>query len=144
MVAITGQVDTTLLGRDAFQETDIVGVTMPITKHGFIVKDVTKLADTIRKAFAIAKSGRPGPVLVDITYNATAEKADFESLHFVIDKPDQFYTFNLDLKLEGTKPTSDSLNIVGTFSGNGSATIMGQDQQFDEVSGNVNGKLVRQ
>ena len=75
---------------------------------------------------------------------ATAENADFESLHFIIDKPDQFYTFNLDLKLEGTKPTSDSLNIVGTFSGNGSATIMGQDQQFDEVSGNVNGKLVRQ
>ena len=75
---------------------------------------------------------------------ATAEKADFESLHFVIDKPDQQYTFNLDLKLEGTKPTSDSLNIVGTFSGNGSASIMGQEQQFEEVSGTVNGKLIRQ
>lgn len=75
---------------------------------------------------------------------ATAEKADFEALHFVIDKPDQHYTFNLDLKLEGTKPTADSLNIIGSFTGNGSASIMGQEQTFEEVSGTVNGKLVRQ
>ena len=72
------------------------------------------------------------------------EKADFEALHFVIDKPDQHYTFNLDLKLEGTKPTADSLNIIGSFSGNGSASIMGQDQVFDEVSGTISGRLLKQ
>ncbi len=75
---------------------------------------------------------------------ATAEKADFEALHFVIDKPDQHYTFNLDLKLEGAKPTADSLNIIGSFSGNGSASIMGQDQVFDEVSGTISGRLLKQ
>ena len=64
MVAITCNVNLPLLGKDSFQEVDIAGVTMPITKHGYIVKDVNILADTIRKAFAIAKSGRPGPVLV--------------------------------------------------------------------------------
>ncbi len=66
VVAITCNVGVTLLGKDSFQEIDIAGVTMPITKHNFIVKDVNDLADTIRKAFCIAKEGRPGPVLVDI------------------------------------------------------------------------------
>ena len=77
MVAITANVAVNLLGRDSFQEIDIAGVTMPITKHNYIVKDVTKLADTIRKAFKIAKSGRPGPVLVDITKDVTAAKAKY-------------------------------------------------------------------
>ena len=77
MVAITANVNLPLLGKDTFQEIDIAGVTMPITKHGYIVKDVTKLADTIRKAFRIAKSGRPGPVLVDITKDVTANKCEF-------------------------------------------------------------------
>lgn len=77
MVAITANVTLPLLGKDSFQEVDIAGVTMPITKHGYIVKDVTKLAGTIRKAFKIAKSGRPGPVLVDITKDATANKCEF-------------------------------------------------------------------
>lgn len=66
MVAITGNVPCSLIGRDSFQEVDIVGVTMPVTKHNFIVKNVAELADTLRMAFKIAKSGRPGPVLVDI------------------------------------------------------------------------------
>ena len=66
IVAITCNVGVSLLGKDSFQEIDIAGITMPITKYSFIVKDVTKLADTIRKAFRIAKTGRPGPVLVDI------------------------------------------------------------------------------
>ena len=78
MVAITCNVAVNLLGRDSFQEIDIAGVTMPITKHNYIVKDVTKLAETIRKAFKIAKSGRPGPVLVDITKDATAAKSKFK------------------------------------------------------------------
>ena len=77
VVAITANVGTPLLGKDSFQEIDIAGVTMPITKHNFIVKDVNKLADTIRRAFKIAKTGRPGPVLVDITKDATANKAEY-------------------------------------------------------------------
>lgn len=77
IVAITCNVTVPLLGKDTFQEIDIAGITMPITKHNYIVKDVNKLADTIRKAFAIAKSGRPGPVLVDITKDVTANKANY-------------------------------------------------------------------
>ena len=64
VVAITGNVPCSLLGRDSFQEVDICGVTLPVTKHNYIVKDVDELADTLREAFRIAKSGRPGPVLV--------------------------------------------------------------------------------
>lgn len=78
MVAITGNVPCSLLGRDSFQEVDITGVTMPITKHNFIVKDGTKLADTLRQAFKIAKSGRPGPVLVDIPKDVQVNKYEFE------------------------------------------------------------------
>ncbi|MBB2182251.1 biosynthetic-type acetolactate synthase large subunit [Lachnospiraceae bacterium MD1] len=80
MVAITANVAVNLLGRDTFQEVDIAGITMPITKHNFIVKDITKLADTIRKAFKIAKSGRPGPVLVDITKDVTAAKTSYKKV----------------------------------------------------------------
>lgn len=72
IVAITCNVGVNLLGKDSFQEIDILGVTMPITKYNFIVKDVTKLADVIRRAFRIARSGRPGPVLVDITKDVTS------------------------------------------------------------------------
>ena len=77
VVAITANVGTSLLGKDSFQEIDIAGVVMPITKHSMIVKDVTQLADTIRRAFTIAKSGRPGPVLVDITKDVTALKTEY-------------------------------------------------------------------
>lgn len=77
VVAITANVNLPALGKDSFQEVDIAGVTMPITKHGYIVKDVNQLADTLRKAFYIAKSGRPGPVLVDITKDVTANTAEF-------------------------------------------------------------------
>ena len=78
VVAITANVAVPMLGRDSFQEIDITGVTMPITKHNFIVKDVTKLADTLRWAFRIAQEGRPGPVLVDITKDVTAAVTDYE------------------------------------------------------------------
>ncbi len=77
IVAITANVGCNLLGKDSFQEIDIAGVTMPITKHNFIVKDVSKLADTIRRAFHIARSGRPGPVLVDITKDVTALECEY-------------------------------------------------------------------
>ena len=78
IVAITCNVGVSLLGKDSFQEIDITGVTMPITKYNFIVKDVTKLADTIRKAFRIAKAGRPGPVLVDIPKDVTAAVTEYQ------------------------------------------------------------------
>ena len=78
VVAITCNVAVSLLGRDSFQEIDIAGVTMPITKYNFIVKDITKLAETIRRAFKIAQSGRPGPVLIDITKDVTAGLCEYE------------------------------------------------------------------
>ena len=77
VVAITCNVTLPLLGRDSFQEVDIAGIVMPITKHSFIVKDVKDLASTLRRAFRIAKEGRPGPVLVDITKDATANECDY-------------------------------------------------------------------
>ncbi len=80
MVAITCNVNLPLLGKDSFQEVDIAGITMPITKHNYIVKDVNILADTLRKAFAIAGSGRPGPVLVDITKDVTANTCEYEKM----------------------------------------------------------------
>ncbi len=80
VVAITANVGVTLLGKDSFQEVDIAGIVMPITKYSFIVKNVHELADTIRRAFKIAKSGRPGPVLVDITKDVTANVADYEAM----------------------------------------------------------------
>lgn len=78
MVAITGQVPTSLLGKDSFQEVDITGITMPVTKHNYIVKDVKKLAGTVRDAFRIAAEGRPGPVLIDICKDVTAAYAEYE------------------------------------------------------------------
>ena len=78
LVAITGNVTVANLGRDSFQEVDIAGVTMPVTKHNYIVKDVNKLADTIREAFYIAGSGRKGPVLIDIPKNIQTETAEYE------------------------------------------------------------------
>lgn len=77
MVAITGNVSTHLLGKDSFQEIFITGITMPITKHNFVVRDVTQLAPTLRRAFQIAKSGRPGPVLVDLPKDITAAVCEF-------------------------------------------------------------------
>ncbi|MBQ2472829.1 MAG: biosynthetic-type acetolactate synthase large subunit [Lachnospira sp.] len=80
VVAITCNVTVPLLGKDSFQEVDIAGVAMPITKHSYIVKDVNKLASTIREAFRIAKEGRPGPVLVDVTKDVTANLAEFKKM----------------------------------------------------------------
>ena len=86
IVAITANVGVSLLGKDSFQEIDIKGVTMPITKHNYIVKDIEKLADTIRDAFRIAQSGRKGPVLIDITKDVTAAKTYYKSK-----KPEKIY-----------------------------------------------------
>ncbi|MBO5457571.1 MAG: acetolactate synthase large subunit, partial [Clostridia bacterium] len=78
MVAITGNVPCSLIGKDSFQEIDITGVTLPITKHNYFVNNVADLADTIREAFAIAKSGRPGPVLIDIPKDVQVAKYEYE------------------------------------------------------------------
>ncbi len=78
MVVITGQVPTNMIGNDAFQEVDSIGITRPCVKHNFLVKDVAELAETIKKAFYIATTGRPGPVVIDIPKDVTAEKAEFK------------------------------------------------------------------
>ncbi|MEP6783896.1 MAG: thiamine pyrophosphate-binding protein, partial [Acidobacteriota bacterium] len=83
LVCITGQVPEHLIGSDAFQETDVTGITLPITKHNFLVTQAEEIAPTLRRAFEIATSGRPGPVLVDITKNAQQEDCEFE----IQDKP---------------------------------------------------------
>ena len=77
LVAVTGNVGINFLGRDSFQEIDICGITIPVTKHNFIVKDVTELADTVRRAFRIANSGRKGPVLIDILKNVQIEECEY-------------------------------------------------------------------
>lgn len=79
VVAITCNVSTNLLGRDSFQEVDITGITLPITKHNFLVRDINKLADTLRRAFQIALEGRPGPVLIDIPKDITAQTAEYHA-----------------------------------------------------------------
>ncbi|MBO4331277.1 MAG: thiamine pyrophosphate-binding protein, partial [Oscillospiraceae bacterium] len=93
VVFITCNVDEALLGRDAFQEVDITGISMPITKCSYLVRSAGELAGTLREAFALASRGRPGPVLVDVTYNATAEKAEYEFLpkeeHFRLERSER-------------------------------------------------------
>ena len=88
MVVITGNVGKSLIGRDAFQEVYITGITMPITKHNYMVQDVNELADTIREAFRIANTGRKGPVLIDITKDVTAAVTEFEKKEKVVVKDD--------------------------------------------------------
>ena len=95
VVAVTCNVGVPLLGKDSFQEVDIAGVVMPITKHSFIVKDVTKLAKTLRRAFAIEKCGRPGPVLVDITKDVTAAKTEYTKV-----EPKEIKPFVSEIKEE--------------------------------------------
>lgn len=110
MVAVTCNVVTSILGKDSFQEIDIVGVTMPITKHNFLVKDAADIAPTIRKAFEIAASGRPGPVLVDITKDATANQCEYERTipdsidHYIIESPAADFTKALELIEEAERP----------------------------------------
>jgi acetolactate synthase-1/2/3 large subunit len=109
MVAVTCNVGVALLGKDSFQEIDITGVTMPITKHNFIVKSADDLADTVRKAFEIARTGRPGPVLIDITKNVTSALAEYEKKEIVPiapseDIPEEDIETALQLIEESEKP----------------------------------------
>ena len=84
MIAITGNVSNSMIGRDAFQEIDITGVTLPITKHNFFVRDIKVLADTIREAFKIAASGRPGPVLIDIPNDIQTDSCEFKPARKIV------------------------------------------------------------
>ncbi len=95
IVCITGNVANSLLGKDSFQEVDITGIVMPIVKHSLMVKDVTKLADSVRKAFMIARTGRPGPVLIDITKDVSAELCEYEKKEIIFDD-ERIYKYSKD------------------------------------------------
>ena len=130
MVAITCNVNLPLLGKDTFQEVDIAGITMPITKHGYIVKDVKNLADTIRKAFKIAGSGRPGPVLVDITKDVTANTCEYKPAKIEKTEPMVKYT-EADIKaaLKLIKASKRPFIYVG-----GGAVISGASKELLEFA----------
>ncbi|MBR6385557.1 MAG: biosynthetic-type acetolactate synthase large subunit [Ruminococcus sp.] len=135
MVAITGNVPCSLIGRDSFQEVDIVGITMPITKHNFIVKDVRELAEVLRTAFKIAKSGRPGPVLVDIPKDVQTAVWDFEP------KPDPIRPYPLRFASEGKlRKAAEMINNVerpyiyfggGIISGKASKELINFSEKAD-------------
>ena len=129
MVAITCNVGVSLLGKDSFQEIDIAGITTLITKYSFIVKDVTKLADTIRRAFSIARKGRPGPVLVDITKDVTANKVDYTRQEPVLPEPDSstFSEEDLQTALHMIKKAKKPYIFVG-----GGAIISGAGEELKE------------
>lgn len=115
VVAITCNVSNSLLGKDSFQEIDITGVTMPITKYNFIVKDVNRLAKVIRRAFVIAQSGRPGPVLVDITKDVTAALCEYEKeeLEAIIPQSDTIREEDMDRAVEMIRKAQKPFIFVG-------------------------------
>lgn len=126
IVAITCNVGVSLLGKDSFQEIDITGITLPITKHNFIVKDVNNLAATIRKAFAIAKKGRPGPVLIDIPKDVTANKAEYVKEKPVTVEPSQnICETQLDTAVEMIKEAKKPYIFVG-----GGAILSGASEEL--------------
>ena len=133
LVCFTGQVPLNLIGNDAFQEVDIAGVTMPITKHGYIVKDITILADTIRKAFSIAGSGRPGPVLVDITKDVTANKCEYtKAAAEKLPKKESFTKEDIERAVEAIEQAERPYIYVG-----GGAVISGAYKEVREFAAKV-------
>lgn len=135
VVAITANVGVPLLGKDSFQEIDIAGVVMPITKHSFIVKDVDELADTIRKAFKIAKSGRPGPVLVDITKDVTAKVASYVPVapEAIARKTDTIKNADIEVAIKLIKEAKKPYILVG-----GGAIISDASKELKKFVNNVN------
>ena len=131
VVAITCNVGVSLLGKDSFQEIDIAGITMPITKHNYIVKDVTKLADTIRKAFVIAKTGRPGPVLIDIPKDVTANVCEYVKAEInpteIVRKP--VCEKEIETALEMLKEAKKPFIFVG-----GGAVLSGASESLSEFA----------
>lgn len=130
VVAITANVTLPALGKDSFQEVDIAGVAMPITKHSFIVKDVTKLAETIRKAFYIAKSGRPGPVLVDITKDVTANTTEYTREEPVKEEKKSRYTMD---QIDEVAKMIDEAQKPFIFVGGG-AILSGASKEVRELA----------
>lgn len=130
LVAITANVILPLLGKDTFQEVDIAGVTMPITKHGYIVKDIRELADTLRKAFAIARSGRPGPVLVDITKDVTADKAEYQyQAPYDLEIPKRYTDEDIEKAIEMIRKSKRPFICTG-----GGTVISGASRQLSEFA----------
>ncbi|MCI6553397.1 MAG: biosynthetic-type acetolactate synthase large subunit [Lachnospiraceae bacterium] len=134
VVAITCNVNLPLLGKDSFQEVDIAGVTMPITKHGYIVKDIRELADTLRRAFQIAKSGRPGPVLVDITKDVTANVCEYQAAESRQEERKSTFTGEeIEKVLELIRAARKPYICVG-----GGAVISGACEEVREFAGKLN------
>ena len=135
VVAITANVGKPLLGKDSFQEIDIAGVTMPITKHSIIVKNINKLADTLRRAFKIAKSGRPGPVLVDVTKDVTAATCEY-----TYKEPEKILPATEKITDEALAAAADMINGAEKpylFVGGG-AVISGAYQEVRELAHKIN------
>ncbi len=134
VVAITCNVGTSLLGKDSFQEVDIAGITMPITKYNFIVKDVENLAGIIRRAFRIAKTGRPGPVLIDITKDVTANETEYTPKKPAEVVPDNSTIKEEDLEraVQMIKESEKPMIFVG-----GGATISGASKELKEFAEKV-------
>ena len=132
LVAITCNVGTSLLGKDSFQEVDIAGVTIPITKYNCIVKDVNVLAKTVRRAFSIARSGRPGPVLLDLTKNVTADFAEYEPESPEEMIPQSEYIVNADL--EKAAAMINEAKKPAIFVGGG-AVISGCSRELKQLAG---------
>ena len=130
-VAITCNVGVSLLGKDSFQEIAIAGITMPITKHNYIVKDVNKLADTIRKAFEIARTGRPGPVLIDIPKDVTANTCEYEKVEISVDKvvSKSIDEAEVDVAVEMMKKAKKPFVFVG-----GGAVLSGASESLVEFA----------
>lgn len=135
VVAITANVGVPLLGRDSFQEVDIAGVVMPITKHSFIVKDIKDLAVTIRKAFKIARTGRPGPVLVDVTKDVTANKADYTPMtpEPIARSTEHIRGKDIDKAIEMISKAKRPMIMVG-----GGAVISGAQSELREFVEKIN------
>lgn len=134
VVAITANVNLPALGKDSFQEVDIAGVAMPITKHSYIVKDVNQLADTLRKAFHIARSGRPGPVLVDITKDVTANTAEYTPVSpEPAEKKSSYTEQDVEKALELINQAEKPFIFVG-----GGAILSGASEEVRELAGKIN------
>lgn len=133
LVAITCNVTQSQLGKDSFQEIDITGVTMPITKHNFIVRDVKDLADTIRKAFYIAKSDRPGPVLIDIPKDITSAVTEYEAVDpskLDFNLPSKKIPFPSEQQIENAAKLIDESQKPFIYAGGGVITSEASDELF--------------
>lgn len=135
IVAITCNVGVSLLGKDSFQEIDIAGITTPVTKYSFIVKDVEKLADTIRRAFNIARKGRPGPVLVDIPKNVTADLVEYTRQEIKLPErvTETITDSDIDNAIELIKASKKPYIFVG-----GGVVLSGASKELKEFVDKVN------